>query len=240
MGDPELGDCCCLILCNPMDYSTLGFPNSMASSNSNLQLSSCPLCQLATWWFHSVQFSSFAQLCLTLCDPMDCRMPGFPVHHQLPELTQTHAHWVDDAIQPSHPLSSPFSSCLQSFLASGSFQMSQFFASGGQSVGVSASASILPMNIQDWFPLGWTDPLAVQGTLKSLLFKNINSSALSFVCSPTLTSIHDYWKNQRFDYMDLCWQKVLSLGVTKALHPNIATANSWVSDPQIWPSSRAP
>ena len=129
---------------------------------------------------------------------------------------------------------------LQSFLASGSFQMSQFFASGGQSVGVSASASILPMNIQDWFPLGWTDPLAVQGTLKSLLFKNINSSALSFVCSPTLTSIHDYWKNQRFDYMDLCWQKVLSLGVTKALHPNIATANSWVSDPRIWPSSRAP
>ena len=134
----------------------------------------------------------------------------------------------------------PFSSCLQSFPASGSFQMSQFFASGGQSVGVSASASILPMNIQDWFPLGWTDPLAVQRTLKSLLFKNINSSALSFVCSPTLTSIHDYWKNQRFDYMDLCWQKVLSLGVTKALHPNIATANSWVSDPQIWPSSRAP
>ena len=62
MGDPELGDCCCLILCNPMDYSTLGFPNSMASSNSNLQLSSCPLCQLATWWFHSVQFSSVHSL----------------------------------------------------------------------------------------------------------------------------------------------------------------------------------
>ena len=74
----------------------------------------------------------------------------------------------------SHPTISssivPFSSCLQSFPASGSFQMSQFFTSGGQSIGVSASASVLPMNIQDWFPLGWTvDLLAVQGTLKSLL-----------------------------------------------------------------------
>ena len=95
----------------------------------------------------------------------------------------------------------PFSH-LQSFPASGSFQMSQFFASGGQIIGLSASASILPMNIQDWFPLGWTGGfLAVQGTLKSFLqyhsssALSINSSALSFLYSPTLTSIHDYWKN---------------------------------------------
>ena len=95
------------------------------------------------------QFSSVTQSCSTLCDPMDCSTPGFPVHHQLLELAQTHDHRVGDAIQPSHPPLSPFSSCLQSFPASGSFQMSQFFASGGQSIGVSASASVLPMIIQD-------------------------------------------------------------------------------------------
>ena len=62
----------------------------------------------ASWEFSSVQFSSVSQSCLTLCDPMNCSTPGLPVHHQLPEVTQTHVHWVGDAIQPSHPLSSPF------------------------------------------------------------------------------------------------------------------------------------
>ena len=95
-----------------------------------------------------VQFSSVAQSCLTLCDPMECSTPGFPVHHQLPELTQSHVHPVSDAIQPSHPVV-PFSSRLQSFPASGSFQMSQLFTSGGQSIRASALASVLPMNIQD-------------------------------------------------------------------------------------------
>ena len=83
-----------------------------------------------------------------LCDPMNHSTPGLPVHHQLPESTQTHVHWVGDAIQPSHPLSSPSSSRLQSFPASGSFLVRQFFVSGGQSIGVSALASVLPMNIQ--------------------------------------------------------------------------------------------
>ena len=92
-------------------------------------------------------FSSVAQSCPTPCDPTDCSTPGFPVHHQLPELAQTHVHSVSDAIQPSHPVV-PFSSCLQSFPASGSFLMSQLFASGGQSIRVSASASFLPVNIQ--------------------------------------------------------------------------------------------
>ena len=101
-------------------------------------------------FFHDIpgQFSSVTQLCLTLCDPMDYRKPGFPVHQQLPEITQTHVHRVVDAIQPSH-LSCPFSSCLQSFPASESFPMNQFFTSGGQSIGVLASASVFPMNIQD-------------------------------------------------------------------------------------------
>ena len=75
-------------------------------------------------------------------------MPGFPVHHQLLERAQTHVHQVSDAIQPSHPVI-PFSPHLQSFLASGSSQMSQLFASGGQSIGVSASTFVLPKNIQD-------------------------------------------------------------------------------------------
>ena len=100
------------------------------------------------------QFSSVAQSCLTLCDPMNHSTPGLPVHHQLPESTQTYVHWVSDTIQPSHPLSSPSHSCPQSFPASGSFQMSQFFPSGGQSTGVSASTSVLPMNTQDWSLLG--------------------------------------------------------------------------------------
>ena len=93
----------------------------------------------------TVQFSSGTQSCLTLCDPMDCNMPGLPVHHQRPEFTQTQAHSIGC---PSNHLI-PFSSHLQSFPASGSSLMSQFFEPGGQSIGVSASTSVLPMNIQD-------------------------------------------------------------------------------------------
>ena len=85
--------------------------------------------------------SSITQSCLILCNPTNRSTPGLPVHHQLPESTQTHVHRVDDAIQPSHPVV-PFSSCPQSFPASGSFQMSQLFTSGGQSIGVSASTSV--------------------------------------------------------------------------------------------------
>ena len=100
---------------------------------------------------------------------MDWSIPGFPVHHQLPELAQTHVHWVSDAIQPSHPLLYPSSSHLQSFPASGSFLMSQLFTSGDKSIGASASASVLPMNIQDLFPfrIEWFALLAAQVTLKS-------------------------------------------------------------------------
>ena len=96
--------------------------------------------------FSSVQFISVAQLGPTLCDPMDHSTPGLPVHHQRPEFTQTHVHCDGDAIQPFHPLVIPFSSCLPSFPASGSFPLNQLFTSGGQSIG--ASASVLPMNIQ--------------------------------------------------------------------------------------------
>ena len=99
----------------------------------------------------------------------------------------------------------PFSSCPHSFPASGSFQRSQLFTSGGQSIGASVSAPVLPMNIQDWFPLGLT------GLISSTpQFESINSSALSLLYGPTLTSIHDYWKNHSFDYTDLCWQSDVS------------------------------
>ena len=99
--------------------------------------------------------SSVAQLCLTLRDTMDHSMWGLPFHHQLQESTHTHLHFVSDAIQPSHPVF-PFSSYLQSFPASESFQKSQLFSSSGQGIWVSASTSLLPMNTQDWFPLGLT------------------------------------------------------------------------------------
>ena len=106
-----------------------------------------------------------------------------------------------------HPVTSssviPFSH-LQSFPASGSFPMSQFFASGGQRIEVSASASVLPMNTQYWSPLGWTGWISLQSKGFSRVFptpqfKSINSLVLSFLYSPTLTSIHDYWKNHSFD-----------------------------------------
>ena len=109
----------------------------------------------------------------------------------------------------------PFSSCPQSFPASGSFPMSQFFTSGGQSIAASASASVLPMNTQDWFHLGWTGWISLQskdsqGSSPTPQFKSINSSVLSFLYSSTLISIRDYWKNHSFDYMDL-FGKVISL-----------------------------
>ena len=94
-------------------------------------------------------FSSVTQSCQTLCNLMNHSTPGFPVHHQLPEFTQTHVHRVSDTIQTISSSAVPFSSCLQSFPASESFPISHFFTSGGQSIGVSASAPVLPMNTQD-------------------------------------------------------------------------------------------
>ena len=126
--------------------------------------------------FGSVQLLSRTRLqLLSLCGPMDCSMPGFPVYHQLPDPTQIHVHRVSDAIQPSHP---PSSSCHQSFPASASFQMSQFFPSCGRSIGVSASTSVLPMNIQDWFPLGWTGWISLQSKGFSRVFSNTKASIL--------------------------------------------------------------
>ena len=112
-----------------------------------------------------IQFSSVAQSCPTLCDPMNHSTPDLPVHHQLPEFTQTHVHRVSDAIQPSHPLSSPF-------LPVPNFPMSQLFAWGGQSTGVSALASFFPKNTQGWSPLEWTSWISLQSKGLSRVFSN--------------------------------------------------------------------
>ena len=121
--------------------------------------------------YTSVKSSSVAQSCPTLCDPMNRSTPGLPVHHQFLESTQTHVHRVDDAIQPSHPLSSP-SPAPQSLPASGSFPMSWLFTSGVQSIGVSALASVLPKNIQDLSPLEWTGWISLQSKGLSRVFSN--------------------------------------------------------------------
>ena len=151
-----------------------------------------------------VHFSSVTQLCPTVCDPMRLQhiRPPYPsptvgVHLNPCPLTW----WCHPTISSSVV---PFSSCLQSFLASGSFPRSQFFASGGQSIGVWASASVLPVNVPDWFPLGWTgwipwSPRDSQESSPTPQFKSISSLALSFLYGPTLISIHDYWKNHSFD-----------------------------------------
>ena len=119
----------------------------------------------------SVQFSSVAQSCPTLCDPMDCSMLGCPAHRQLPELAQTHVHWVSDAIWSSHPLSSPS----PAFNLSQNQVLFQWVSSSHQVVkvlGVSASASVLPMNIQDWSPLGLTGLISLQSKGLSRVFSN--------------------------------------------------------------------
>ena len=151
-----------------------------------------------------VQFSSVAQSCPTLCDPMNPSTPGLPVHHQLPEFTQTHAHWVGDAIQPSHPLSSPPPPVPNPSQHQGLFQ---------QLNSLHEVAKVLEFQLQhqsfQWTPR--TDllqdgmvrspcsPRDSQESSPTPQFKSINSSALNFLHSPTLTSIHDYWKNHSFD-----------------------------------------
>jgi len=131
----------------------------------------------------SVQFSLITQPRPALCDPMACSTPGLPVHHHLPEITQIHVHWVGDAIQPSHPLLSPSPPAFN-LSQHQSLQMSQFFTSGGQSFGVSASASVVPMNIQDWFPLGLTGLISLQ------------SKGLSRVLSNTTGQRHQFFSVQ--------------------------------------------
>ena len=155
------------------------------------------------WSFiYSAEFSSVTQLCPTLCNPMDCSTPGLPCPSPTPGVYSNScslSQWCHSTISSSVI---PFSSRPQSFPASGSFQMSQFFTSGGQNIGVSASTSLLPMTTQDWYPLGWTGWISLQSkglSSSTPQFKSINSSVLGFLYSPTLTSIHNHWKSLIFD-----------------------------------------
>ena len=118
----------------------------------------------------SRKFSLVAQLRPTLCNTMDCSTPGFPVHQHRPELAQTPVHRVGDAIQPSHLLLSHSPSVF--FPSIRVFPMSQFFASGGQTVGASASASVLPVNIKEWFALRLTGLISLQSKGLSRVFSN--------------------------------------------------------------------
>ena len=148
------------------------------------------------------------------CDPMDCSMPGFPVHHQLPKLVLTHVHWVGDVIQPLYPLLSPFPP---------TFNLSQHQMFSNESAHPIRwpkyqifSFSISPSNEYSRlisFRMDWFYFLAVHGTLESSptpQFRSINSFMLSFLYGPTLTSIHDSWKKHSFDKMDVCWQSNVS------------------------------
>ena len=168
------------------------------ATESPFRLALCPLDTTPSFFFLStfllsIQFSSVAQSCLTLCDPMNRSMPGLPVHHQLPEFTQTHIHRVGDAIQPSHPLSSPSPPAPNPSQHQGLFQWVNSSYEVAKVLGVSASASVLPMNTQDWSPLGWTgwsscSPKDSQESSPIPQFKSTNFSTLSFLHSPTLTS----------------------------------------------------
>ena len=129
-----------------------------------------------------VQFSSVAQSCPTLYDPMNHSMPGLPVHHQLLESTQTHVHWVSDAIQPSHPLSSP-SSPAPSLSQHQALSSESVLRMRWPNIGVSASTSVLHMDTQDWSPLGWTGWISLQSKGLSRVFSNTTVQKHQFFCA---------------------------------------------------------
>ena len=161
-----------------------------------------------------VQFSSVTQSCLTLCDPMNRSTPGLPVHHQLPEFTQTHVHQVSVAIQSSHPLLSP-SAAPNPSQHQGLFQ----WVNSSHEV-----AKVLEFQLQhhsfqwtprthllqDWLVWSLCSPRDSQEPSPAPQFESINSLVLSLLYGPTLTSVHDYWKNHNFDYTDLCQQSAVS------------------------------
>ena len=154
--------------------------------------------------FSSVQFSSVAQSCLTLCDPMNRSTPGLPVHHQLPEFTQTHVHWVSDAIQPSHPLSSPSPPGPNPSQHQSLLQWVNSLREVAKVLEFQLQHHSLQRNPRaDLLQNGWVgspcSPRNSQESSPAPQFKNINSSALSLLHSPPLTSIHDHWKNHGLD-----------------------------------------
>ena len=149
--------------------------------------------------------SSVDQSCPTLCDPTDCSMPCFPAHHQLPELAQTHVHWVGDAIQPSHPLSSPSPPVFDLSQHQGLFQSVSSLYQVVKVLELQLQhQSFQWMNIQDWFPLGWIGWISLQSKGLSRVFSittvwKHQFFSISLLYGPTLTSIHDHRKNHSHD-----------------------------------------
>ena len=149
------------------------------------------------------EFSSVAQSCPTLCNPMNHSTPSLPVHHQLPESTQTHVHCVGDAIQPSHPLSYP-SPPAPNFPSIRVFFNESALGIRWPKYWSFSCTSVLPMNTQDWSPLGWNGWISLQCKGLSRVFSNTTLQkhqlfSAHFLYSPTLTSIHDHWKNHSLD-----------------------------------------
>ena len=181
-------------------------------STSHLDTIILPICKVSEMGYYpgfllivllcSSTFVVVQLLCPTVCNCMDCSTPGFPVLHYLLEF--------ESVMLSNHLiLCHPFSSCSQSFPASGSFPVRWLLASGGQSTGASASAPVLPVNFQGWFPLGMIGLLSLLS--KELFesspapqYESINFSVLSLLYGPTHTSVHDYWKKHHFNYMNLC------------------------------------
>ena len=146
---------------------------------------------------------------------MDCSMPGFPVFQPSPGACSNSfplSQWCHPTISSSV---THLSACSQSFPESESFPVSRLCSSGRQSTETSASVSVLPVNVQGWFPLGLTGLIALQSKVllrvfSSTTIESINSSAPSLLYGPTSISVHDYWKNHSFDYMNVCWQSDVS------------------------------
>ena len=155
-------------------------------------------CSLFSW----VQFSSVAQLCPTLCEPMNCSTPGLPVHHQLPKFTQTHIHWIRDAIQPSHPLLSPSLPAPNPSQHQSLFQWVNSSNEVAKVLEFKLQHHSLQRNpradLQNGLVGSPCSPRDSQESSPAPQFKN-NNSALSFLHSPTLTSVDDHWKNHSFE-----------------------------------------
>ena len=177
-------------------------PKRQSSTQRNMRTNETSA--LFILFFSSVRFNSVTQSCMTLCDPMDCSTPGLPVHHQLPEFIQTHVHWVGDAIQLCHPLSYPYPPAFNLSQHHGLFK----WVNSSHQV-----AKVLGFQLQHQ-PFQWifrTDflrdglvgslcsPRDSQESSPTPQFKSINSSVLSFLHSPTLTTIHDRWENHSLD-----------------------------------------
>ena len=149
------------------------------------------------------QFSSVAQSCPTLCDPMNRSSPGLPVYHQLPESTQTHVHCVGDAIQPSHPLSSPSPPALNLSQHQGLFKWVNSSHQVAKVLEFQPQHQTFQLNIQDWFPLGLTGLISLLSKGLSRVFSNTTAQKHQFfgaqLYGPTFTPIYDYWKNHSFD-----------------------------------------